>query len=329
MEFWYKKYNILSLILLPFSILFRLVTFIRRFLYKAHFIKSFKSQTPIVIVGNISIGGSGKTPMIITLSKLLEDRGLRVGVISKGYKSNLKYPTLLNSTHSSFDVGDEPYLIYKSLNIPVAIAKDRFEAVKLLEPLKLDLILSDDGLQHYKLSRSYELIMIDSIKGLGNKRTLPAGPLREGVWRLQTANNYVLKGNKNLKDLQSPYRLSYKIKNFINPSSKLKVQSSYFINKKIIAIAGIANPTDFFNLLKKSGLEIMECKNILDHKRLSKNELISLGLNKTLIMTEKDAVKYLDIWQDNWFYTTLKTDLSSSQDLITHILTTLKIDYEK
>lgn len=178
--------------LIPFSILYGLIVFIRSFFYKKIFC-NWKSPVPVVIVGNLTIGGNGKTPLVIWLVKKLTSMGYKVGVISRGYKGKSKcYPILVGKTTSFREVGDEAILIYLRTKTLISVDPNRVNAVKMLLKKKVDLIISDDGLQHYKLARNYEILVIDGNYRFGNGLLLPSGPLREFKSRLHTVNVIVL-----------------------------------------------------------------------------------------------------------------------------------------
>ena len=181
-KIWYTKYSFFLIFLLPISLIFFLIIKIRYFSYKNNILKKYKSKIPLIMVGNISVGGSGKTPFVIWLTKYLLDKGLRVGVISSGYKSSSSKPLLVDKYSDPKIVGDEAVLIANQTYCNVASGGDRISATKLLIDKTLnDVIIHDDGLQHYKLERDYEIILINNHKLFGNGYLLPAGPLREKI----------------------------------------------------------------------------------------------------------------------------------------------------
>ncbi|KLU19574.1 tetraacyldisaccharide 4'-kinase, partial [Proteus mirabilis] len=176
----------LYILLLPFSWLYGVITLLRRFAYQKGWLASWKAPVPVVIVGNLTAGGNGKTPIVIWLVEQLIQQGFKPGVVSRGYggKSD-HYPLLLTSNTSPAMAGDEPVLIHHRTGAPVAVAPNRRDAVKaLLAQHELDVIITDDGLQHYALQRDYEIVVIDGQRRFGNGWWLPAGPMRERAGRL-------------------------------------------------------------------------------------------------------------------------------------------------
>ena len=224
---WYSKFSLLSFILLPFSILFYLLIKIRLYLYDYDLLHKYTSGKPSIIVGNLTVGGSGKTPFVIWLAKYLTAMGLKVGVVSSGYKAILKTPVLVNEKSNPNLVGDEAVLIAKQTESEIVSCGNRVDATKLLLNKKtIDVIIHDDGLQHYKLARDYEIALINDHKLFGNSFLLPAGPLREPKSRLnnvdivaytnstddkkfsirsinKTVINLVTNQSKNIKDFSS------------------------------------------------------------------------------------------------------------------------------
>ena len=180
MPFWYSNSK-LAWLLLPFSLLFWLISQIRLALFSLNILSSYKSPKPVIIVGNLSVGGNGKTPVVVWLVEELQKQGLRIGVISRGYGSQSKtYPLLVTPETDPVQGGDEPVLIAKRTGVPVVISPNRQQAIELLlKTQDCDLIISDDGLQHYKLQRDIEIVVMDAERALGNGFVLPAGPLRE------------------------------------------------------------------------------------------------------------------------------------------------------
>ena len=177
-QIWYSNFNVYSLILFPFSLIFLIIIKIRVILYRYGILVKYKSPTPLIIIGNITIGGTGKTPFIIWLANHLTKKGLKVGVISSGYKSTSKTPKIVRENSNANQVGDEAVLIAKYTDSIVVSGGSRVDATKLLTKISInDIILHDDGLQHYKLERDYEIILINSKNPFGNGLVLPAGPL--------------------------------------------------------------------------------------------------------------------------------------------------------
>lgn len=188
--------SLLYLALLPLSWLYGLFSWLIRLSYRCGLRKSWRSPVPVVVVGNLTAGGNGKTPMVIWLVEHLQQRGYRVGVVSRGYGGkSAVYPLVLGQNTSTREAGDEPVLIYQRTGAPVAIAPKRAEAVQaLLQQQPLDVIITDDGLQHYALQRDFELVVIDGVRRFGNGWWLPAGPMRERAARLGSVDARVANG---------------------------------------------------------------------------------------------------------------------------------------
>lgn len=290
---WYR-HSILSYLLLPLSWLFRLIIFIRHWLYQKKIKTTCYFPVPVIIVGNITVGGTGKTPFVIWLTNLLVQQGFRPGIVSRGYKAqNLQKPRLITATSEVTKSGDEPLIIARHTNCPVAIAHNRCQAAKLLtEQHNCDLIISDDGLQHYALARDIEIAIIDGQRKFGNGFLLPAGPLREPISRLKSVDFVVYNGiDMHLR----PAIILTAINN-----SKQHINIKELRNQTIHAVAGIGNPQRFFTTLRNLGLQIIEHP-FPDHHDFKPKE-INFGKDTIVIMTEKDAVKCTQFAdQRHWF----------------------------
>ncbi|MFM7482063.1 MAG: tetraacyldisaccharide 4'-kinase, partial [Candidatus Methylopumilus sp.] len=234
------------LLLLPLSAIFFLISYARKYLYQFNFLKSYKLKVPIVIVGNITLGGTGKTPLVIHLANELKKNGYHPGIVSRGYGSKIIGAVEVNQKSNTDEVGDEPILIKKRTRLPVFVSKDRVIAAKALirKYKKIDVILSDDGIQHYRLMRDIEVIVIDGTRKFGNGYLLPAGPLREPIYKLNDVDAIVCNHKKVIGD---SYLMKYKREFLIN----LKTNQAISLNKvrlrNIHAIAGIGNSDLFFN----------------------------------------------------------------------------------
>lgn len=254
-QVWFKQHQAKWLVvplLLPFTLLFIILTLLRRFFYRIGFFSSYKVSAPVIIVGNIGIGGNGKTPVVIFLIEQCSKLGLNVGVVSRGYGGEAPYyPYLLNDSSTVKEAGDEPILIYKRCDIPVAVGSDRVAAAKLLIEQGCNIIVADDGLQHYRLDRDIELIVVDGKRKFGNGFLLPAGPLREGKWRLNTVD-YVItnessKTNNKVKQAVNHLEMVLCPQFVCNLKTGEKVSLQLFIkeHQKINAMAGIGDPERF------------------------------------------------------------------------------------
>lgn len=290
-----------AIFLLPISLFFYLVIIVRKFLYKAKILKSFRFKVPVVIVGNITMGGTGKTPIIISLVNDLMGRKFKVGIISRGYKSKFSHAREVLFSSNYKDVGDEPLLLKKKLKCPVYVGIDRVKTgKKLLEDYPdTDLILSDDGLQHYALSRDFEIIVVDGNRGFGNHYLLPAGPLREPLNRLKKSDAIILNGpSKNFKHTPNTFDTEEINENYFSLlSGGERVTSRIFKDKKVVAITGIGNPKKFFDTLESKGISFK--KHIYpDHYNFKQADFDKFQQNY-IIMTEKDAIKCAEIKHNN------------------------------
>lgn len=278
-------------LLFPLSLIYFLVIKIRVLLYKKGLLKSYKAPVPVMIIGNITVGGSGKTPLIIELVTFLQLAcHLKVGVISRGYGGHGPFPCLVEKDADPEVVGDEPVLIVQQTNVAMAVGPNRQAAIELLlTHHTLDIILSDDGLQHLALQRDLEWIVFDADRGLGNECLLPTGFLREPISRLNSATviQHTAHSNSDLNmHLQSGELFN------LNPHSLGKMPKA---RTKIHAVAGIGVPQRFFNSLQALGFDIIEHA-FEDHYHYAPSD-IDFDDNLPIITTAKDAVKLYDIAQ--------------------------------
>jgi tetraacyldisaccharide 4'-kinase len=315
---WYENHLWIKL-LSPVSFVFNIIASLRRKnLQKI----SWKPKQKIIVVGNLTVGGNGKTPFVIWLAKLLRKKGMKPGVISRGYKSNaVKFPLEVNHQTSVSASGDEPKLIFNSTNCPVVISPDRVEAAQfLLKKHNCDVIISDDGMQHYKLGRDMEIALVDGYKKFGNGFTLPAGPLREPVKRLKEVD-YIISANKSWieeKETSDKDKLmTYEPVAWVDLKTGIeKPISEWPLDKLVYAVAGIANPQNFFSTLRSLGFEVIE--NIFpDHYEYNKADFSRLT-DLPVLMTEKDAIKCKNISGNFWY---LKIEAKLPDDFAEEIYT--------
>jgi tetraacyldisaccharide 4'-kinase len=261
----------------------------------------YRAPVPVVVVGNITVGGTGKTPMILWMIEHCRRQGLRVGVVSRGYGAQPPHlPWRVQADQSADVAGDEPLLIVQRSGVPLMIDPDRSRAVAaLLAEQPLDLILSDDGLQHYRLARDLELVLIDAARGLGNRHCLPAGPLREPIERLQSVDALLYNGAA--ADPQGGYGFTLQPQNLVNlRSGEARVLTHFPPGQALHAVAGIGNPQRFFNTLE--GLHWRPVAHAFaDHAPYSA-ELLNFSPTLPVLMTEKDAVKCRAFAADDWWY---------------------------
>ena len=303
----YSK-SLVSLLLLPLSAVFLLISFIRQTLYQFNFLKSFKLKIPVIVVGNITSGGTGKTPLIIYLANELKKNGYRPGIISRGYGSKSEGVMEVSQKSDVAEAGDEPMLIQKHTHLPVFVSKDRVLAAKTLikKYKKIDVILSDDGLQHYRLRRDIEILVIDGTRKFGNGYLLPAGPLREFRSKLKTVDAIVC---NHKKVIDGSYLMKYKGHLLINLKTNKKIHLNNLSLKNIHAIAGIGNPDRFFDYLKTYNI-LFSSSAFQDHYKFSKKDFRDMN-DKNIIMTEKDAVKCQQFSRNNFWYLPVIAEVDS------------------
>ena len=309
MQFWYSR-SWIAWLLCPFSLLFWLITTVRRALFRLNLLKSYRASIPVVIVGNLSVGGNGKTPAVIWLVQELTKCGLNVGVISRGYGSKAKnYPLLVTPTSDPIEAGDEPVLIATRTQAPVCISPNRQQAIEcLLQHTKCDVIISDDGLQNYKLQRDFELVIMDAKRGLGNGFLLPAGPLRELPSRLKNVDIIITNGSENQ---YSDAVMTLKPQYAVNLVTKAQRPLNEF--SQATAIAGIGNPPRFFTMLQQHGIQLIETQAFQDHQSFSPELFAKFDKNRPLLMTEKDAVKCMTFAEEYWWYVPVTTEIQGEK----------------
>lgn len=272
---------------------------------------AYKAPVPVIVVGNITVGGTGKTPMILWLIDYLRARGLTVGVVSRGYGAKPpSFPWRVTAEQTAKETGDEPLLIVKRSQVPLVIAPNRADAVKhLLATEKIDIILCDDGLQHYQLARDLELVMIDAARGLGNGYCLPLGPLREPATRLQTVDAIIYNGAE--QDRDDGYAMQLQPTQLINVATGEQQTLDYFQQgQQLHAVAAIGNPQRFFNTVQGLGWQVIPHP-FKDHAVFDQASL-TFAEPYPVIMTEKDAVKCQGFAQPNWWYLKVTTQPSTT-----------------
>jgi tetraacyldisaccharide 4'-kinase len=273
--------------LMPLSLLYGAVSGSRRFLYAKRLRRSTRLARPVIIVGNLTAGGTGKTPLVCWLVARLAERGLRPGVVSRGYGGSANSVRLVQPTDDSRVVGDEPLLLARRTQVPVAIGRDRPAAAQLLVAQGCDVIVSDDGLQHYALARDCEVVVIDGDRRFGNGWLLPAGPLRETRSRLAVADAVVVNGGRAM--LASALSMRLEARSAVALVGGRVTPLDAFAGTAVHAVAGIGNPERFFNMLRAHGIEV-EGHPLDDHARLAAKD-VSFEDDRPVLMTEKDAVK--------------------------------------
>ncbi len=295
-------------LLLPFSLLYGAVTALLRLCYRRGWRKSWRAPVPVVVVGNLTAGGNGKTPVVIWLAEQLKSKGLRAGVVSRGYGGKADvYPLLLNETTSTAEAGDEPVLIYQRTGVPVAVAPRRADAVAaLLQSSPVDVIITDDGLQHYALQRDTEIVVVDGVRRFGNGWWLPAGPMRERSSRLNEVDAVVINGGTASAGEISMSLVAGEAVNLLSGEKRPLSDLT-----QVVAMAGIGHPPRFFATLRSLGVQPVAEVAFADHHAYSRQELEQLmAPGQQLLMTEKDAVKCRQFSGPEWWYVPVTATLS-------------------
>ncbi len=300
---WHEGHPALWL-LWPIMLLFTLVSVLRRQLYRLGILAAHDFPVPIVVVGNISVGGTGKTPLTLALIERLRAEGFTPGVVSRGYGGHGDYPLIVNEGVFAEQCGDEPLTLFRRTGVPLVVDPKRSRAVAhLLEKFDCDVVLCDDGLQHYALARDVEIAVIDGGRGVGNGRLLPMGPLREPVSRLLRVQQVVINGEGFVWPQAARMSLSPEPwQNLLREAHALPVPG-----ERVHAVAGIGNPGRFFAQLEAQGF-VVTGHAFPDHHVYSTREL-SFADGLPVVMTEKDAVKCTALAEANWWYVPVKAIL--------------------
>lgn len=298
LDIWYKD-PVIGLWLMPLGFLFSDIVRFRKFLYRIGMLKTQTLPVPVIVVGNLTVGGTGKTPLVIYLAEFLKNSGFKPGIISRGYGGLAdSWPQWVGTESLAKDVGDEALLIAKQTVCPMVVGPLRVDAARLLlEKTDCDVILSDDGLQHYALHRDIEIAVIDGVRRFGNGYCLPAGPLREPIERLNSVDLIIVNGEKQEPN-EFPMRLEGDIAiNLLTGEQKHLVD---FLTEDCHAIAGIGHPERFFKQLALVGLNTSN-KSFPDHYSFQRED-IEFSDQQPVLMTEKDAVKCrLFAGQQHWY----------------------------
>jgi len=288
--FWYRPRSFKSHALRPLGLLYGAITE-RRMLRKG-----FDAGIPVICVGNYHVGGAGKTPTVLALTKLLRDLGETPVVISRGYGGRLKGPVMVDrNSHTAADVGDEPLMMVR--DVPVAVARDRLDGVALAKSQGATVILMDDGFQNPRLLKDTSLIVIDSERGLGNGKVFPAGPLRAPLQaQLARTDALVMIGDGHAADTvaaEIAKRSKPELRAHLKPDAASLAQ---LFGKRVFAFAGIGDPQRFFRTLRASGIDVAQTRAFADHHMFSDEEIATLAADAgraqlTLVTTEKDIAR--------------------------------------
>ena len=295
-RFWYRR-GILAWLLWPVSLLFLLGVFLRRALYALRIFKSAHPGIPVIIVGNLTVGGSGKTPLVIWVAEFLKSKGWSPGIVSRGYGAKVEAPRAATVASDAAQVGDEPIVLSRRSGCPVWIGAERVRVAAVLrrEEPKVDVLILDDGLQHYVMRRDVEIAVVDA-RGFGNGFLLPAGPLREPKGRLRSVDAVVAHGSTGTKGFSMS--LEGDVAHRMSDARERKPLSA-FAGQKVHAVAGIGDPNRFFQQLGKAGIRVVPHP-FPDHHRFTPREL-EFGDEAPVMLTEKDAVKLRSVARPHWW----------------------------
>jgi tetraacyldisaccharide 4'-kinase len=283
-QHWYRR-SALSLMLLPVSWIYCLLAVLRRGLYRAGVLRRERVPAPVIVVGNITVGGTGKTPLVIWLARHLAGAGFRPGVVTRGYGGKAAdWPRLVHPDSDPGEVGDESVLLARRAGCPVMADPDRTRAARrLIAGHGCNVVVSDDGLQHYRLARDVEIAVIDGARRFGNGRCLPAGPLREPAGRLQAVDMRVTSGTA------ASGEIAMSLDESGIQSATGRLAPDALRGRRVHAVAGIGHPARFFGHLRRLGMEVVEHP-FPDHHAYTAGDFAFAG-DEPVIMTEKDAVK--------------------------------------
>ena len=290
MKSWYRR-GAVAWLLWPASLVFGFFVFLRRILYFLGVLKSHHPGLPVIVVGNLTIGGAGKTPLVIWIAELLAKNGWTPGIVSRGYGGTATAARAATIAADPGEVGDEPVLIARRSGCPVWVGPDRVQVAATLrrEEPKVDVLVLDDGLQHYRLRRDLEIAVVDE-RGFGNGFLLPAGPLREPRWRLKTVDRVVVHGKNMHLEGDTVHRMS---------DARERQPLKAFAGQRVHAVAGIGDPERFFRHLGKAGIKLVPHP-FPDHHPFKPADL-EFGDDAPVLMTEKDAVKLRSAPRANWW----------------------------
>jgi len=278
---------------------YRTVAGLRRGLYRAGLLPRYRPPVPVIVVGNVTVGGTGKTPLVIWLARLLRQGGRRPGIVSRGYGGMARtWPQQVRADSDPRMVGDEPVLIARHTGCPMAVGPDRRACARaLVDHHDIDCLISDDGLQHYPLARDLEIAVVDGERRLGNGRCLPAGPLREPPGRLHEVDFVVVNGGQ-ARAHEVPMRLAPVALRAVDDPHRTRPLED-LRGQEVDAVAGIGHPGRFFATLRELGARPREHP-FPDHHRYAREDLA--GLPGPVVMTEKDAVKCAGlVGADSWY----------------------------
>lgn len=287
----------------PLARLYGALVGLRACLYRRGWLQATRLPVPVVVVGNLTVGGTGKTPLTIAVVQALRARGWHPGVVSRGYGGTQRGPSLLGADPEPAVAGDEPCLIHAN-GIPVAVGRERPAAAQLLVAAGCDLVVADDGLQHYALARDVEVCVIDGVRRFGNRRLLPAGPLREPLSRLSRVDFRVCNGGH---PQRGEYAMHLSGDDAVALVDGRRQPLRDFSGQRVHAVAAIGNPQRFFAGLRAMGIEVVE-HGFADHHRYLPGDL-DFADGVPVLMTDKDAVKCRAFAQPHWWRVPVAAEL--------------------
>jgi tetraacyldisaccharide 4'-kinase len=316
---WYRI-TPLHLVLFPISLIFRALVALRREMYRNGILASEQLLLPVIVVGNINVGGTGKTPLTLALARQLVEHGWHPLIVSRGFGGTTRQPQYVSATSDALQVGDEPLLMARRNICPVWIGRNRAGTARtaLLANPQSNVVLCDDGLQHYRLQRDVEIAVVDGARRFGNGLMLPAGPLREPVSRLREVDAVVVNGGEAATGQFAMHLSGDRFYNLLDPNTT--ASSDHFHNKKNHAIAGIGNPQRYFQHLEALGISFTPHA-YPDHHPYVATDLAFADCD-AILLTEKDAVKCAAFADAR--YWALRVDAQIDPALLENILRKIK-----
>lgn len=314
---WHRRAAWLVL-LWPLSLLFQALTKLRRAMQQAKG-RPVGLRAPVVVIGNISLGGTGKTPLLITLAAELQKQGFKPGIISRGYGGSApSYPLAVDPDSDVGQSGDEAFLMAERTGCPVYVDPNRSAALAaLIDNEDVDVVLSDDGLQHYKLYRDLEIVVVDGQRLFSNGFCLPAGPLRESVSRLNEVQHIVVNGEpaREISQLSSASTMRLEPRFLVNLLSGEKrpfAGAPFNMGNTLQAVSALGNPQRFYDLLERLPYQV-ETFSFPDHHNFTAEDFEQRGIDEhqPVVMTEKDAVKCRQFAKNNFWYLSVEVNLES------------------
>lgn len=301
---WYRESAGWATLLLPLAWLYAAIVAVRRWVYRRGWLASAHPGVPVIVVGNLTVGGTGKTPLVGAIARQLRDRGRRPGIVSRGYGGGAgETPVPVTPDARADEVGDEPLLLARRIECPVVVCRHRVRAARyLVSACGVDVVIADDGLQHYALARDAEIAVRDGRRGYGNGRMLPAGPLREPLSRLATVDFELTQGAGGDFTLQGD--LAHPVAGAAAPRPLAE-----FAGNELHAVAGIGDPERFFDALRGVGLT-PQTHAFGDHHAYAGADL-AFPDGAPVLMTEKDAVKCAAFAQPHWWYLPITAGLGT------------------